>query len=84
MPMPLVVVILPKIKKSQQLFNEHELLGLAIRSRSKELKTHRAVSPLPKIWAPPKCLKCIVEVQKHPSIISVFSFALSKPDSAVQ
>ncbi|CAH1977521.1 unnamed protein product [Acanthoscelides obtectus] len=30
-PMPLVVVILPKIEKSQQLFNEHELLGLAIR-----------------------------------------------------
>ncbi|CAH1999912.1 unnamed protein product [Acanthoscelides obtectus] len=29
-PMPLVVVILPKIEKSQ-LFNEHELLGLAIR-----------------------------------------------------
>ncbi|CAH1972575.1 unnamed protein product [Acanthoscelides obtectus] len=26
-PMPLVVVILPKIEKSQQLFNEHELLG---------------------------------------------------------
>ncbi|CAH1996673.1 unnamed protein product [Acanthoscelides obtectus] len=25
-PMPLVVVILPKIEKSQQLFNEHELL----------------------------------------------------------
>ncbi|CAH1995917.1 unnamed protein product [Acanthoscelides obtectus] len=30
-PMPLVVVILPKIEKSQQLFNEQELLGLAIR-----------------------------------------------------
>ncbi|CAH2002645.1 unnamed protein product [Acanthoscelides obtectus] len=29
-PMPLVVVILPKIEKSQQVFNEHELLGLAI------------------------------------------------------
>ncbi|CAH2014668.1 unnamed protein product, partial [Acanthoscelides obtectus] len=26
-PMPLVVVILPKIEKSQQLFNEHELLA---------------------------------------------------------
>ncbi|CAH2011569.1 unnamed protein product, partial [Acanthoscelides obtectus] len=30
-PMPLVVVILSKIEKSQQLFNEHELLGLAVR-----------------------------------------------------
>ncbi|CAH1960912.1 unnamed protein product [Acanthoscelides obtectus] len=30
-PIALVVVILPKIEKSQQLFNEHELLGLAIR-----------------------------------------------------
>ncbi|CAH1984581.1 unnamed protein product [Acanthoscelides obtectus] len=30
-PMPLVVVILPKTEKSQQVFNEHELLGLAIR-----------------------------------------------------
>ncbi|CAH1996201.1 unnamed protein product [Acanthoscelides obtectus] len=29
-PMPLVVVILPKIEKSQQLFNEHELLGTAM------------------------------------------------------
>ncbi|CAH1969931.1 unnamed protein product [Acanthoscelides obtectus] len=29
--MPLVVVILPKTEKSQQVFNEHELLGLAIR-----------------------------------------------------
>nr|CAH7718893.1 unnamed protein product [Callosobruchus chinensis] len=26
-PMPLVVVILPKTEKSQQAFNEHELLG---------------------------------------------------------
>ncbi|CAH1999465.1 unnamed protein product, partial [Acanthoscelides obtectus] len=30
-PMPLVVVILPKTEKSQQVFNEHELLGLANR-----------------------------------------------------
>ncbi|CAH1994003.1 unnamed protein product [Acanthoscelides obtectus] len=30
-PMPWVVVILPKTEKSQQVFNEHELLGLAIR-----------------------------------------------------
>ncbi|CAH1956009.1 unnamed protein product [Acanthoscelides obtectus] len=30
-PMPLVVVILPKIEKSHQLFNEHELLGQAIK-----------------------------------------------------
>nr|CAH7728797.1 unnamed protein product [Callosobruchus chinensis] len=30
-PMPLVVVILPKTEKSQQVFNEHELLGLSIR-----------------------------------------------------
>ncbi|CAH2016595.1 unnamed protein product [Acanthoscelides obtectus] len=29
--MPLVVVILPKTEKSQQVFNEHELLGLVIR-----------------------------------------------------
>nr|CAI5853394.1 unnamed protein product [Callosobruchus analis] len=29
--MPLVVVILPKVEKSRELFNEHELLGLAIR-----------------------------------------------------
>ncbi|CAH1989310.1 unnamed protein product [Acanthoscelides obtectus] len=29
-PMPLVVVILPKTGKSQQVFNDHELLGLAI------------------------------------------------------
>ncbi|CAH2007459.1 unnamed protein product [Acanthoscelides obtectus] len=28
-PMPLVVVILPKTDKSQQVFNEHELLGLS-------------------------------------------------------
>ncbi|CAH1990253.1 unnamed protein product [Acanthoscelides obtectus] len=31
-PMPLVVVILPKTEKSQQVFNEHELLGLSIRA----------------------------------------------------
>nr|CAI5860707.1 unnamed protein product [Callosobruchus analis] len=30
-PMSLVVVILPKLEKSGELFNEHELLGLAIR-----------------------------------------------------
>ncbi|VEN56022.1 unnamed protein product [Callosobruchus maculatus] len=30
-PMPLVVVILPKTEKSQQVFNEHEFLGLSIR-----------------------------------------------------
>ncbi|CAH2016899.1 unnamed protein product, partial [Acanthoscelides obtectus] len=30
-PMPLMVLILPKIDKSQQIFTEHELLGLAIR-----------------------------------------------------
>ncbi|CAH1982435.1 unnamed protein product, partial [Acanthoscelides obtectus] len=30
-PMPLMVVILPKTEKSQQVFNEHELLGLSIR-----------------------------------------------------
>nr|CAI5864264.1 unnamed protein product [Callosobruchus analis] len=30
-PMPLVVVILPKLKKSRELVNEPELLGLAIR-----------------------------------------------------
>nr|CAH7754304.1 unnamed protein product [Callosobruchus chinensis] len=29
--MPLVVVILPKTEKFQQVFNEHELLGLSIR-----------------------------------------------------
>nr|CAH7746846.1 unnamed protein product [Callosobruchus chinensis] len=27
--MPLVVLILPKTEKSQQVFNEHELLGLS-------------------------------------------------------
>nr|CAI5855751.1 unnamed protein product [Callosobruchus analis] len=30
-PMPLVVAILAKLEKSRELFNEHELLGLAIR-----------------------------------------------------
>nr|CAH7732754.1 unnamed protein product [Callosobruchus chinensis] len=30
-PMPLVVVILAKTEKSQQVLNEHELLGLSIR-----------------------------------------------------
>nr|CAI5832294.1 unnamed protein product [Callosobruchus analis] len=30
-PMPLVVVILPELEKSRELFNKHELLGLAIR-----------------------------------------------------
>ncbi|CAH2017929.1 unnamed protein product, partial [Acanthoscelides obtectus] len=58
MPMPLVVVILPKIEKSQQLFNEHELLGFFPSRSSKELKTHRAVSPLPKIWACAILLHC--------------------------
>nr|CAH7766658.1 unnamed protein product [Callosobruchus chinensis] len=30
-PMPLAVVILPKVEKSQQVFIEHKLLGLATR-----------------------------------------------------
>nr|CAH7721015.1 unnamed protein product [Callosobruchus chinensis] len=30
-PLPLVVVILPKTEKSQQVFKKHELLGLSIR-----------------------------------------------------
>nr|CAH7725176.1 unnamed protein product [Callosobruchus chinensis] len=35
-PMPLMVVILPKRKKSQQVFNEHELLGLSIRVEARK------------------------------------------------
>nr|CAH7745598.1 unnamed protein product [Callosobruchus chinensis] len=31
MPMPLAVIIPPKPEKFQQVFNEHELLGLSIR-----------------------------------------------------
>ncbi|CAH2010669.1 unnamed protein product [Acanthoscelides obtectus] len=65
-PMPLVVVILPKIEKSQQLFNEHELLGLAIRVEVQ--KNSRLIGQCHRCQrydhaqsyctAPPKCLKC--------------------------
>ncbi|CAH2007058.1 unnamed protein product [Acanthoscelides obtectus] len=40
-PMPLVVVILPKTEKSQQVFNEHELLGLAIRVEYSDTETFK-------------------------------------------
>ncbi|CAH1977461.1 unnamed protein product [Acanthoscelides obtectus] len=64
--MPLVVMILSKIEKSQQLFNEHELLGLAIRVEAQKNsrligQCHRCQSyghAQSYCTAPPKCLKC--------------------------
>ncbi|CAH2006141.1 unnamed protein product [Acanthoscelides obtectus] len=72
-PMPLVVVILPKIEKSQQLFNEHELLGLAIRVEVQ--KNSRLIGQCHRCQkyghaqsyctAPPKCLKCASDHMTH-------------------
>ncbi|CAH1981757.1 unnamed protein product, partial [Acanthoscelides obtectus] len=42
-PMPLVVVILPETEKSQQVFNEHEMLGLTIRVEVQ--KNSRLIEP---------------------------------------
>nr|CAI5853863.1 unnamed protein product [Callosobruchus analis] len=50
-PVPLVVVILPKLEKSRELFNEHELLGWRYELKFRELQTHWAVSPLSEVWA---------------------------------
>ncbi|CAH1953365.1 unnamed protein product, partial [Acanthoscelides obtectus] len=55
-PMPLVVVILPKIEKSQQLFNEHELLGLAIRVEVQ--KNSRLIGQCYRCQRPQFLLKC--------------------------
>ncbi|CAH2011240.1 unnamed protein product, partial [Acanthoscelides obtectus] len=72
-PMPLVVVILPKVEKSQQLFNEHELLGLAIRVEVQ--KNSRLIGQCHRCQkyghaqsyctAPPKCLKCASDHMIH-------------------
>ncbi|CAH2018797.1 unnamed protein product [Acanthoscelides obtectus] len=65
-PMPLVVEILPKTEKSQQVFNEHELLGLSITVEVQ--KKYRLTGQCHRCQkyghaqsyctAPPKCLKC--------------------------
>ncbi|CAH1956815.1 unnamed protein product, partial [Acanthoscelides obtectus] len=64
--MPLMVVILPKTEKSQQVFNEHELLGPSIRVEVQ--KNSRLIGQCHRCQkyghaqsyctAPPKCLKC--------------------------
>ncbi|CAH1991974.1 unnamed protein product [Acanthoscelides obtectus] len=69
----LVVVILRKIEKSQQLFNEHELLGLAIRVEVQ--KNSRLIGHCHRCQryghaqcyctAPPKCLKCASDHMTH-------------------
>ncbi|CAH2008981.1 unnamed protein product [Acanthoscelides obtectus] len=72
-PMPLVVVILPKTEKSQQVFNEHELLGLAIRvevqKNSRPIgQCHRCQKyghAQSNCTAPPKCLKCAKDHMTH-------------------
>nr|CAI5837636.1 unnamed protein product [Callosobruchus analis] len=72
-PMPLVVVILPKLEKSRELFNEHELLGLAIRVEVQ--KNSRLIGQCHRCQkyghaqsyctAPPKCLKCASDHMTH-------------------
>nr|CAI5826124.1 unnamed protein product [Callosobruchus analis] len=72
-PMPLVVVILPKLEKSRELFNEHELLGLAIRVEIQ--KNSRLIGQCHRCQkyghaqsyctAPPKCLKCASDHMTH-------------------
>nr|CAI5834086.1 unnamed protein product [Callosobruchus analis] len=72
-PMPLVVVILPKLEKSRELFNEHELLGLAIRVEVQ--KNSRLIGQChccqkyghaqSYCTAPPKCLKCASDHMTH-------------------
>ncbi|CAH1993804.1 unnamed protein product [Acanthoscelides obtectus] len=72
-PMPLVVVILPKIEKSQQVFNKHELLGSAIRVEVR--KNSRLIGQCHRCQryghaqsyctAPPKCLKCASDHMTH-------------------
>ncbi|CAH1993756.1 unnamed protein product, partial [Acanthoscelides obtectus] len=72
-PMPLVVVILPKTEKSQQVFNEHELLGLAIRVEVQKNsiligQCHRCQKyghAQSYCIAPPKCLKCAKDHMTH-------------------
>nr|CAI5848515.1 unnamed protein product [Callosobruchus analis] len=72
-PMPLVVVILPKLEKSRELFNEHELLGLAIRvevqNNSRLIgQCHRCQKyghAQSYCTAPPKCLKCASDHMSH-------------------
>nr|CAI5833254.1 unnamed protein product [Callosobruchus analis] len=71
--MPLVVVILPKLEKSRELFNEHELLGLAIRVEVQ--KNSRLIGQCHRCQkyghaqsyctAPPKCLKCASDHMTH-------------------
>nr|CAI5820523.1 unnamed protein product [Callosobruchus analis] len=72
-PTPLVVVILPKLEKSRELFNEHELLGLAIRVEVQ--KNSRLIGQCHHCQkyghaqsyctAPPKCLKCASDHMTH-------------------
>nr|CAH7760020.1 unnamed protein product [Callosobruchus chinensis] len=72
-PMPLVVVILPKTEKSQQVFNEHELLGLSITVEVQ--KNSRLIGECHRCQkyghaqshctASPKCLKCAQDQMTH-------------------
>nr|CAI5852509.1 unnamed protein product [Callosobruchus analis] len=72
-PMPLVVVVLPKLEKSRELFNEHELLGLAIRVAVQ--KNSRLIGQChlcqkyghvqSYCTAPPRCLKCASDHMTH-------------------
>ncbi|CAH2011202.1 unnamed protein product [Acanthoscelides obtectus] len=57
-PMPLVVVILPKTEKSQQVFNEH------CWNRSFELRFRRTPDSLGSVIAA-KCLKCAKDHMTH-------------------
>nr|CAH7728895.1 unnamed protein product [Callosobruchus chinensis] len=72
-PMPLIVVILPKTEKSQQVFNEHEVLGLSIRVEVQ--KNSRLIGQCHRCQkyghaesyctASPKCLKCAQDHMTH-------------------
>nr|CAH7757711.1 unnamed protein product [Callosobruchus chinensis] len=71
--MPLIVVILPKTEKSQQVFNEHEVLGLSIRVEVQ--KNSRLIGQCHRCQkyghaqsyctASPKCLKCAQDHMTH-------------------
>nr|CAI5846049.1 unnamed protein product [Callosobruchus analis] len=74
-PMPLVVVILPKLEKSRELFNEHELLPVGLSIRVEDQKNTRLIGQCHRCQkyghaqsyctAPSKCLKCASDHMTH-------------------
>nr|CAI5846053.1 unnamed protein product [Callosobruchus analis] len=73
--MPLVVVILPKLEKSRELFNEHELLPVGLSIRVEDQKNTRLIGQCHRCQkyghaqsyctAPSKCLKCASDHMTH-------------------